>query len=63
MYADVCLGRSTWPGTHRECRALRMSFSRRPKRARTRKAYCQAEVKSAAFSAVTSVVPVSMDFT
>src|SRR6186713_2389162 len=26
MYADVCLERSTWPGTHQECRAPRMSF-------------------------------------
>src|SRR3954453_18030069 len=26
MCADVCLERSTWPGTHRECRAPRMSF-------------------------------------
>ena len=38
-------------------------FSRRPKRAPMRKAYCQADVKSAALSFVTSVVPVSMAFT
>ena len=42
---------------------LGWSFSRRPKRAPMRKAYCQADVKSAALSFVTSVVPVSMAFT